>query len=126
MSNENLVTPRAKAKATLVLQNLDQNLTDLLTVYEVAEYLRVDHVTVRKLLKANEMEAVRVVDKKILITKASLRAFLERKRKKAVDNGITDHRFVTDKFKDEHPDWKSKEDKPEESPKIHNENYKLK
>src|SRR5262245_40131947 len=119
MSNENLVTPRAKAKATLVLQNLDQNLTDLLTVYEVAEYVRVDHVTVRKLLKANEMEAVRVVDKKILITKASLRAFLERKRKKAVDNGITDHRFVTDKFKDEHPDWKSKEDKPEESPKIH-------
>ena len=51
-----------------------------------------DHVTVRKLLKANEMEAVRVAAKKILITKASLRAFLEKKkRKKAVENGITDH-----------------------------------
>ncbi len=67
---------------------------DFLTVYELAEYLHCNEVTVRRLIKCGDIEAIKLVPGRILITRQSVKNFLEKRRREAEINGITDHRFT--------------------------------
>jgi len=53
-------------------------LDDLLTVREVAEYLKIKEVSVYKLVNIGSLEGIKVLPGKLLITKASIATLLER------------------------------------------------
>lgn len=57
-------------------------LDDLLTVREVAEYLKIKEVSVYKLVNIGNLEGIKVLPGKLLITKASIATLLERGSKK--------------------------------------------
>lgn len=81
------------SKATLAYKQLD-SMDDFLTVYELAEYLHCNEVTVRRLIKSGEIKAIKLVPGKILITRQSIKNFLEKRRRDAETNGVTDPRYA--------------------------------
>jgi hypothetical protein len=64
------------------------------TIRGFADIIESDTITIRRLLKRGDLEGIRPVAGKILITRQSIIDFLEKREREAKTNGITDSRFA--------------------------------